>query len=556
MKPKIRILISAVGIILITYSGFSKRESIESWIRGIEYDLAFLILGFLLLISCLVKTSPADSDRKDIKIISLPWFILGLLLVAASTWIATSWLLAEADDGQRIDAIRTGLTIGAGTGGAMALIISARRQWLGERSHLHDMSVSQENLKDAQERRITELQANASDQISSDSAAARLSGLYTLERLAQNNPEYRQTITNILCAYLRMPFKSANNIEDINQTSETPPANRQEEKEVRLTAQEILVTHLRQDPATGSTYFWSDISLDLSRATLIDFNFDDCQVKNFICKSADIQGSSSFRRSMFETSDFSHTTFRETAQFSQSEFSRSAIFEFSDFQNGCHFESAKLAERTSFARSTFSAPADFTSSTFRGPVSFSVSKLHTGAQFYQCHFEQSADFSSILMRHLSVFQECIFNGDTTFASASFPGGADFESAKFLKVSSFKGAAFGYDALFENVEFFEYASLKNMKVEFFGNFKGSRFNRVSFSGSRFGCTANFSSAHFNGDFNLSVIKCDWAPMLDGATVTSSDGQFWPDEWEVIWDKEDLGHFKKRPELVSDVVDDEG
>ncbi|MDP9866447.1 hypothetical protein J2S55_005713 [Streptosporangium brasiliense] len=34
----------------------------------------------------------------------------------------------------------------------------------------------------------------------------RLAGLYALERLAQDNPGHRQTIVNVICAYLRMPY--------------------------------------------------------------------------------------------------------------------------------------------------------------------------------------------------------------------------------------------------------------------------------------------------------------------------------------------------------------
>jgi hypothetical protein len=36
--------------------------------------------------------------------------------------------------------------------------------------------------------------------------ADSLTALYTLERLANDNPGHRQTIVNIICAYLRMPW--------------------------------------------------------------------------------------------------------------------------------------------------------------------------------------------------------------------------------------------------------------------------------------------------------------------------------------------------------------
>ena len=59
---------------------------------------------------------------------------------------------------------------------------------------------------DATERRIAELYAKAVEQLGSDEAQVRFGGLYALERLAQDNPAHRQTIVNVICAYLRMPF--------------------------------------------------------------------------------------------------------------------------------------------------------------------------------------------------------------------------------------------------------------------------------------------------------------------------------------------------------------
>ena len=51
-----------------------------------------------------------------------------------------------------------------------------------------------------------ELYTKAVEQLGSDQAPVRFSGLYALERLAQDNPAHRQAIVNVICAYLRMPF--------------------------------------------------------------------------------------------------------------------------------------------------------------------------------------------------------------------------------------------------------------------------------------------------------------------------------------------------------------
>jgi hypothetical protein len=92
----------------------------------------------------------------------------------------------------RLDVIKTAGSIVIGTGGAAALLLTARRQRFVE--------------LDGTERRITELQTKAAELLGSDQAAVRLAGLYALERLAQDNPGHRQTIVDIMCGYLRMPF--------------------------------------------------------------------------------------------------------------------------------------------------------------------------------------------------------------------------------------------------------------------------------------------------------------------------------------------------------------
>jgi hypothetical protein len=122
------------------------------------------------------------------------------------------------------------------------------------RHHLQEMATVLTD-RDATERRITELYTKAVEQLGNDKAPVRLGGLYALERLAQDNPAQRQTIVNVICAYLRMPFSSmAPNtkaqtvaIED----EEKPEIGDlwQQERQVRLTAQPILADHLRDERA-------------------------------------------------------------------------------------------------------------------------------------------------------------------------------------------------------------------------------------------------------------------------------------------------------------------
>jgi hypothetical protein len=91
--------------------------------------------------------------------------------------------------------------------------------------------------------RITELYTKAVEQLGSEKAPVRLGGLYALERLAQDNKEHRQTIVNVICAYLRMPFspRAPTEIRELAHSAETAALagsvdTWHQERQVRLTA--------------------------------------------------------------------------------------------------------------------------------------------------------------------------------------------------------------------------------------------------------------------------------------------------------------------------------
>ncbi|WP_203596131.1 hypothetical protein [Actinomadura bangladeshensis] len=145
----------------------------------------------------------------------------------------------------------------------------------------HQERLARNAEHDAAERRITELYNAAAEQLGSDKAPVRLTALYTLERLANDNCIHRQTIVNIICAYLRMPYlplalldpadarRQATRRYQAARTGSTLPSGAaigsdpHEERQVRRTAQRILWTHLQSTTAAH----WADIVLDLTGAT-------------------------------------------------------------------------------------------------------------------------------------------------------------------------------------------------------------------------------------------------------------------------------------------------
>ncbi len=146
------------------------------------------------------------------------WISAVLILlvgVGAAVWL----LLAFGGGGHRernqLEAIKVAGTLVVLGGGAAALLLQARRLRSAEialmqkdRDQSLQVRIAAATEADAAARRITDLYTKAVELVGSDNASVRLGGLYALERLAQDNENQRQTIVNVLCAYLRMPFEA------------------------------------------------------------------------------------------------------------------------------------------------------------------------------------------------------------------------------------------------------------------------------------------------------------------------------------------------------------
>jgi hypothetical protein len=178
----------------------------------------------------------------------------GVLLVSAAallflwTWVSGLGLGNKELATVQLDVVKVVSGIAVGGGGLFALYLAARRQRtqeleLAQRETVHALAVrvAENTEKDAAERRVTDLYAKAVEQLGSDKAPVRLGGLYALRRLAHDDPRQRQTIVDVLCAYLRMPFT----LPGEEPGEEADPAEievfraRNEEQQVRLAAQRI-----------------------------------------------------------------------------------------------------------------------------------------------------------------------------------------------------------------------------------------------------------------------------------------------------------------------------
>ncbi|GGU80842.1 hypothetical protein GCM10010178_84470 [Lentzea flava] len=339
--------------------------------------------------------------------------LLTAAVVTVLWWPVTNGLTGKDLVSARLEALRVGLSVGLGGGGLFALYLAWRRQRSTEadldnreRALAHQLQVAEATERDAEARRITDLYTKAVEQLGSDKAPVRLGGLYALERLAQDNPGQRQTIVNVWCAYLRMPFTPPEKLlpgPDADEKVLLEHRERVQEREVRLTAQRLLVDHLRTGPDEDrpvSTY-WADIDVDLTGAALVDFRFDRCQVRN---------------------ASFQHAVFAGLTVFSEATFTGDA-----------RFISATFADPAEFVMTTFGGYAFFTSVTFAGRAHFSWVTFTSSASFDEAAFTGDTTFDQVKFDELTEFRGAAFTGPATFRDCSFterPDRPDFRSVTF------------------------------------------------------------------------------------------------------------------------------
>jgi len=228
-------------------------------------------------------------------------------------------------------------------------------------------AVTTECLQDRvrSKRRITELYTKAADQLGSDQAPVRLAGLYALERLAHSTAEHRQTIVDVICAYLRMPYTppppetpqvgthygdrahgaadSPSSTITTSQSEATPTDQHQQsrqEREVRLTAQGILARNLRL-PNKGRRRWWTPwrvyrepawpgIRLNLTGALLLDVSLRNCRIAEANFTGARFTG----------TAVFGGAQFTGEAFFGGAQFTGEAFFGGAQFTGGAYFDGA------------------------------------------------------------------------------------------------------------------------------------------------------------------------------------------------------------------------
>ncbi|MEU8656866.1 pentapeptide repeat-containing protein [Actinoplanes philippinensis] len=463
-----------------------------------------------------------------------------LLVVAVGVIVlAGMWLIASDFSGTdraklQIEALKYGVGFFAAGGAVAALLLSVRRQRLAEQTH--DLARNSQELaernhqlarnaqfhteSDAAKRRVTDLYAKAVEQLGHSSTAVRLGGLYALERVAQENPEQRQTVVNVLCALLRMSaagpraalashaMVGTSDVEanDGQYAAELDGESRQN-LEIRLTAQQILVDHLRAfsgvslDGMDLGAHLWQDVDLHLRGAVLVDFDFSYCSVRR---------------------ATFSGATFIGETSFAGTKFADNALFTCADFRECTDFSSAVFSGEVDFREATFADFALFEEAAFETDVNLSRAKFSGRADFGRAEFGRWALFPGVTFTESAVFSRAKFGGDTNFNSADFMQDAWFVGTRFETDSRFHGTKFGAKATFEESIFVQ--SSQFYDVAFGG--------QLSFLMSHLFESVRFHNTMFGGRVVFGVTRAN-SITFSNCRVMLRSGQedLWPSGWEV-------------------------
>ena len=416
------------------------------------------------------------------------WLLgLGIFGSLPGTWIPGA---AQKADTSWLNIVATALTIVGGIGGAVALVVAFRKQWISE-THTVPRERHAAELAEAGEARAQAAEARETDrgnhdrygaavtQLGSDNPTVRLAGAYALANLADEWLEHREQCVDVLCAYLRLPWDPSPSEDSAHLQVEAPTpvgdgrqtfASRVDdgENEVRKTILRILASHLQPDDSRPhSEASWTPLPLDFTAATLPAINWSNCIVS---AKSpftgATFTGDAWFDGATFtDDADFAQVTFTGVASFDGATFSRNASFSNASFARKTHFRGVKVFKGAWFREATFNERVWFRGASFSGPASFDGTTFSGSVGFSQASFAGDADFS-----------QASFAGEADFGWASFSGEADFGRVSFATGVEFGHTSFHRRARFGCASFLGLAGF--LRTSFFSD---ANFGEASFSG---------------------------------------------------------------------------
>jgi hypothetical protein len=203
--------------------------------------------------------APTSSRSQATELWSIRTHIVAVVLIGLGVFAAAAGLLwlalglpAAPSPDTRLNVIKIALSVVAGVGGVVALVVAYRKQRIGE-------------VAEARERGkvLNERFAGACAQIGHEKPAVRLAGIYAMASLADEWLEQRQVCIDVLCAYLRIPYEPS-----------LDAWYHDDESEVRLWLTSVISGHLRP----GAPVSWQGHEFNFVRAVFRSADFANIHV--------------------------------------------------------------------------------------------------------------------------------------------------------------------------------------------------------------------------------------------------------------------------------------
>jgi hypothetical protein len=263
--------------------------------------------------------------------------LLSTILASIGAFVLVGGVLLLIDPGApKHEAIKTGGLAGGAIVALYALWLNDRRRKVEEaRQELESQRIDHDRSRVADERF-----ARAVELLGHETAQVRVGAMHALAGLAKSRTEYTQTVLDILCAYLRRPYKKTkNDPEEI-------------ELEVRLTSQRLIEDLLPRVGDENAPHY--DLNLTKAHLEFMDLSYR--QVGDLYMRVAHFEDSNAFHHMLvhghFYLTDATstgrlyihHTEIRGKAWFSRFKARELAVFTDTKFGGLTKFEGSEWAD--------------------------------------------------------------------------------------------------------------------------------------------------------------------------------------------------------------------
>lgn len=239
--------------------------------------------------------------------------VAAAVLVTVVTTFVLLWVEPKLS---KAEAIKTGGLAGGAVVALYALWLNDRRRRTEEARH----ELESDKVADERFARAVEMLGNEADQV-------RVGAMHALAGLARSTPRYKQTVLDVLCAYLRRPFEHPayeELPEDPDQalhrnpnSGKKPTPEEDRERTVRLTAQRLITDLLPWGQDTDPVLY----HLDLTGADVEYFRLEGRRVGRLTARRTRFHGITAFHEVRFgKPALFSGGHFKGRVDFRRAQF--------------------------------------------------------------------------------------------------------------------------------------------------------------------------------------------------------------------------------------------